>query len=127
MIIFISNSCEKNKFSAKNNVPEKQNFEKEITIELNKKFLKHNGKTLKINWELLADKPVEKQNSYPEYFVWVKMYENNKLVNKGLSKLVVKDKKFHEISFMNDERIRAVPNDAEREFPVEILEKIKDK
>ena len=127
LIIFISNSCEKNKFSVRHNVPEKQNFEKEITFELNQKFSKQNGKNLKINWELLADTPVEKQNSYPEYFVWVKMSENNKIVNQGLTKLIVKDKKFHSISFMNDERIKAVPYDAQREFPSEILKKIKNK
>lgn len=127
LIIFLTNSCAKNEFSSKNNVPEKKDFNKELKTELNRQYSIQNGKTLKLDWELLDDKPLEKQSSYPEYFVWIKMSQNNKTLNQGLVKLIVKDKKFHSIAFMNDERIRMVPNDASREFPIEILEKVKNK
>lgn len=127
LIIFFTNSCAKNEFSAKNNVPEKKDFNVELKTELNRQYSIQDGKRLKLNWELLIDKPIEKQSSYPEYFVWIEMSQNNKVVNRGLAKLIVKDKKFHSIAFMNDERIKAVPNDARREFPVEILKRIENK
>lgn len=127
MIIFLTNSCAKNEFSNKNNVPEQKDFNNELNAELSRQYSNQNGKILKLNWELIADKPLEKESSYPEYFVWIKMNHNNKVVNQGLVKLIVKDKKFRSIAFMNDERIRTVPADASREFPSEILEKIKNK
>jgi len=127
LIIFLTNSCAKNEFSNKNNVPEQKDFNNELNAELSRQYSNQNGKILKLNWELIADKPLEKESSYPEYFVWIKMSHNNKVVNQGLVKLIVKDKKFRSIAFMNDERIRTVPADASREFPAEILEKIKNK
>jgi len=127
LIFFLTNSCAKNEFGVKNNVPEKKVFNMELKTELNRQYSIQNGKTLKLNWKLLTDKPIEKQSSYPEYFVWIEMSQNNKVVNQGLVKLIIKDKKFHPIAFMNDERIRTAPNDASREFPLEILEKIKNK
>lgn len=127
LFILFANSCTKNKFSAKSNLSNNEDFQKEIQHELNEYFSEDPNKTLKINWHLLNNMPLEKENSYPEYFVWVKIYEDNRLVNQGLTKLLVKDRKFHLISFMNDERISQVPNDAAREFTPEILEKIKDK
>ena len=127
LIIFLTNSCAKNEFSSKNNVPEQKDFNNELNTELNRQYSIQNGKKLKLNWELISDRPLEKKSSYPEYFVWIKMSQNKKIVNQGLVKLIVKDKKFHSIAFMNDERIRTVPNDASREFPLEMLEKIKSK
>lgn len=126
-IIFFTNSCSKNEFSANKNIPNERNFDKELKTELNRQYSIQNGAKITLNWELLSDKPIEKQSSYPEYFVWIEMSQNHKVVNRGLAKLIVKDKKFHSIAFMNDERIRTVPNDASREFPLEILEKIKNK
>ncbi|WP_294223140.1 hypothetical protein [uncultured Chryseobacterium sp.] len=127
LFVLLVNSCTKNEYSAESNLPGDEDFQKEIQSELNRYFSEEPNKTLKINWHLLNNKPLEKENSYPEYFVWVKIYEDKRLVNQGLTKLLVKDKKFHSISFMNDERLRQVPYDAEREFTPEILEKIKDK
>ena len=124
-IIFFTNSCSKNEFCANKNIPNKKDFDKELKTELNRQYSIQNGTKITLNWELLSDKPIEKQSSYPVYFVWIEMSQNNKVVNQGLVKLIVKDKKFHSIAFMNDERIRTVPNDASREFPLEILEKIK--
>lgn len=127
LFILITNSCTENKFSAKSNLPKDEDFQKEMQYELNEYFSEKPNKTLKINWYLLNNTPLVKENSYPEYFVWVKIYEDNRLVNQGLTKLLVKDRKFHSISFMNGERISQVPNDAERDFTPEILDKIKDK
>lgn len=127
LFILLINSCTKNKFSANSNLPEDGDFQKEMQHELDGYFSDEHHKTLKIDWQLLNYPPVEKKNSYPEYFVWVKIYENNRLINQGLTKLLAKDRKFHWVSFMSDERISQVPNDAEREFTPEILEKIKDK
>jgi len=125
--IFIANSCSKNEFSVAENVPDKTVFDKELKIELDTKYSNQNGKKLTLDWELLSNKPLKKQNSYPEYFVWIKMNKDNKVVNQGLVKLIVKEKKFHSIAFMNDQRIQAAPNDARREFPLEILDRIDNK
>lgn len=120
-------SCTENKFGIDKNIPDKIDFKKELNIELNKHYLEQNGKTYDLKWELLDENALEKKDSFPEYFVWIEMFKNGKLQNQGLIKLIVKDKNFHSIRFMNDERLRAVPFEASKEFPSNILLQIKNK
>ena len=111
------------------NVPEKTDFDAFLRRDLIKYFNETTGKKLKVDYELLKEKPFQTgkkyPSAYPRFYLWIKLYENNTLVNKGAAKVAAIEKnRFEVISFADIKEIEKDDNSALTLYPVLVTTKI---
>ena len=111
------------------NVPDKSNFDVFLRRDLVKYFKEKTGKQLEVDYELLREKPFQAgkkyPSAYPKFYLWIKLYENNKLVNKGAARVAaVEKKRFEVITFADKNKIGQKSYDAIAFFPIGVSTKI---
>jgi hypothetical protein len=113
------------------NVPDKSNFEAFLRRDLIKYFNETTGKNLRVDYELLQEKPFQTgkryPSAYPRFYLWIKLYENNTLVNKGAAKVAaIEKKRFKVITFADKKKIERKGYDALGFFPILLSTKVID-
>jgi hypothetical protein len=111
------------------NVPAKSDFDAFLRRDLTKYFKETTGKQLEVDYELLREKPLQVgkkyPSAYPKFFLWIKLYENNKLVNKGAARVAAIEKqRFEVITFSDEKKIKQENYDAIAFFPIGVSAKI---
>jgi hypothetical protein len=90
------------------NVPTKSDFDVFLRRDLAKYFREKTGRQLEVEYELLRDKPFQAGkkyfSAYPKFYLWIKLYENNKLVNKGAARVAAVEKKHFEVITFADKK-----------------------
>lgn len=99
--------------------------------DLAKYFKDKTGKQFEVNYELLREKPFQAgkkyPSAYPRFYLWIKLYENNTLVNKGAARVAaIEKKRFEVINFADKKRIEKENYDALLLFPIVVSTKIID-
>jgi hypothetical protein len=109
------------------NVPDDSHFNAYIKRDLEKYFLKKHGKTT-VKWEFLRDGATQSGVSYPKYYLWIKIYKDNKLIDEGATRVAAIDKaKFDVTDYINIEEIKKNSQRIYSVFPVLVCERIKSK
>jgi hypothetical protein len=118
------------------NVPDKNDFDAFLRRDLTKYFKEKTGKQLEVDYELLRKKPFQAgkkyPSAYPKFYLWIELYENNKLVNKGAARVAaIEKKRFEVITFADKKEIEQEKYDAIAFFPIGVStmiveEKIKE-
>lgn len=111
------------------NVPVKNDFDAFLRRDLSKYFKEKTGKQLGVDYELLREKPFQAgkkyPTAYPKFYLWIKLYENNKLVNKGAARVAaIEKKRFEVITFADKKEIEQKSYDAIAFFPIGVSTKI---
>jgi hypothetical protein len=118
------------------NVPDKADFDIFMRRDLVKYFKETTGKQFKVDYELLREKPFQAGKKYPMayplFYVWIGLYENDKLVDKGAARVrAIEKKRFEVVTFADKKRIERDTYDAIAFFPIDVSamiveEKIKE-
>jgi hypothetical protein len=113
------------------NVPDKSDFDAFLRRDLIKYFNETTGKRLNVDYELLREKPFQAgkryPSAYPRFYLWIKLYENNTLVNKGAAKVAaIEKKRFKVTTFADKKEIEQKGCEALGFFPILLCMKIMD-
>jgi hypothetical protein len=113
------------------NVPDKSNFDAFLRRDLSKYFKETTGKQFEVDYELLREKPYQTgkkyPSAYPRFYLWIKLYENNTLVNKGAARVAaIEKKRFKVMNFADKKKIEQQNYDALLLFPIVVSTKIID-
>jgi hypothetical protein len=105
------------------NVPAKSDFDAFMRRDLIKYFKETTGKQLEVDYELLKEKPFQigkkYPSAYPKFYLWIELYENNKLVNKGAARVAaIEKKRFEVVNFADKKLIEQKNYDAIQLFPI---------
>lgn len=111
------------------NVPVKNDFDAFLRRDLTKYFKEKTGKQFEIDYELLREKPYQAgkkyPSAYPKFYLWIELYENNKLVNKGAARVAaIEKKRFEVVTFADKKKIEKKNYDAIAFFPIGVSTKI---
>jgi len=103
-------------------VPDSSHFDFFLKRDLEKHF---NG-IVKVDF--LRKGPTQSGVSYPKYYLWVKVYQVDKLIKEGAVRVEAIDKKRFEVTdFVSIEEIRNKSKDIYVIFPTLVCEKIKSR
>lgn len=109
------------------NVPNNNKFDAFLKRDLEKHFFGTYGEVT-VKSEFLRDGPTQSGVAYPKYYLWIKIYKDDKLVNEGAVRVEAIEKKRFEITdFVNSEEIKNNSKDIKIVFPRQVCEKIKSR
>lgn len=107
----------------------KSDFDAFLRRDLVKYFSEATGKQVEVDYELLREKPFQAgkkyPSAYPKFYLWIKLYENNKLVNKGAARVAaIEKKRFEVITFADEKEIEQDKYDAIAFFQIGVSTRI---
>ena len=109
------------------NSPDKDKFDRLIKRDLEHYFSGIYGHTV-LSTEFLRIGPTQNGVAYPKYYLWVKIYKANKLVNQGAARIeAIEKKRFEVTDFVSITEIRNNSKDIYSIFPFLVCEKIKSR
>lgn len=110
------------------NVPESPDFGRLLIRDLGYYFGYQDGKHFSISYEMLRDYPTQTGISYPKFYLWEKVIEDNHITNGGAVRVAAIEKQRFEIThYISDEDIEVNPERIFMIFPAPIWEKIRAK
>lgn len=109
------------------NIPGKAEFDMILKRDLEKYFLKPNGK-VSVTYTMLREGPTQSGIAYPKYYVWSKIYIKGKLLDEGAVRVAAIDRaKFEITDFVKINILKKDPSYMYSIFPVLVCDKIKEK
>lgn len=105
------------------NMPDTQVFDQLLQNDLNEQMTKKLGKPIKVSYELLRKAPTQAGTGFPKFYCWVKVLENNKVIEEGAIRVAAMEKKHFEIyQFMSLPQIRKDPQWVYEVYPKVLCE-----
>lgn len=106
------------------NIPDQSKFDSLLARDL-VGYFSQNSELVKVNWEFLRDGPTQSGTSYPKFYLWVKVYQNNKLLKEGAARIQAIEKtRFDVTDFVDLNQIKPKTKDIYSIFPGPVCEKI---
>ncbi len=88
------------------NVPDSINFENYLKRDLNNYFKLKNNKEIEVTYDFLRKGPTQSGVSYPKYYLWVFVRNNNKIIEEGAVRIAAIEKiKFEITNYLSKEDI----------------------
>jgi hypothetical protein len=110
------------------NVPDEKNFDKVLNRDLAAYFHEYIGKAITVEHELLRKEPTQAGVAFPKFYVWVKIYEKERLVEEGAARLAAVEKNhFDIIQYLSRDEIKLDSEKVYKIFPKTIADKIQEK
>ena len=110
------------------NVPNKSDFDSFMHRDLKAYFKSITGKPVQIKFEFLREGPTQTGIAYPKFYLWVKLIENENLINQGAVRVAAIEKKRFEITdYFSKTIIEQNPDTIYMVFPRPVCGRIKDK
>lgn len=110
------------------NVPSKSDFDSFMRRDLASYFKSMTGKAVEIQYEFLRDGPTQTGVAYPKFYLWVKLFENNTIINQGAIRVAAIEKiRFEVTDFLGKDEITMNPEAIYSIFPRPVCDRIRDK
>jgi hypothetical protein len=105
------------------NVPDQFQFDSLLKRDLEKYFSK--SKPVVVKWEFLRDVPTQSGVAYPKYYLWAKIYTDDKLSKEGAVRVAAIERtRFDITDFVSVKQIKNRSQDIYTIFPMAVCEKI---
>lgn len=109
-------------------VPDEAEFPIILKRDLEAHFSTLKEKIVTVEYELLRDIPTQSGAGYPKYYAWVKIYENESLLEEGVVRLSAIDKlNFKVTHYFSKSTIAQEPAKAFKIFPRVLEQKIRER
>lgn len=111
------------------NVPDKENFDKYLSRDLNAYFSQKLGEAVEVRYELMRDQPTQSGLAYPKYYAWIsaKSVKSGQILSSGAVRIAAREKTFFEVTdYVSTQEIRSNPASLDI-FPEDVAQKIKTK
>lgn len=106
------------------NVPSKENFNVFLQRDLTNYF-SSDGENIRVEYELLRDKPTQVGTVFPKYYAWVEVYSGDALLKEGAVRISAIDKEeFGVNDFVSKQEIIEDDGILVKLFPSDVCEKI---
>jgi hypothetical protein len=106
------------------NIPDQTQFDRLLRRDLEKYFLNKFG-VVTVKWEFLREGPTQSGVAYPKYYLWTKIYADDKILEEGAVRVAAMEKTRFEITdFVNINKIKNNVKDLYSIFPKSVCEKI---
>jgi hypothetical protein len=107
------------------NVPDEKDFDRFLQRDLKAYYKEYAGKIPTVNYELLRKVPTQVGVANPKFYIWVRFYENRKLVEEGAMRIAAREKKhFDVVQYFTTEEIKQDPERVKKVFPQAVAEVI---
>lgn len=106
------------------NIPDQSKFDSLLARDLVGHFSEI-SELAEVHWVFLREGPTQSGTSYPKFYLWVKIYENNKLLKEEAARVQAMEKtRFSITDFVDFDDIKNRSKDIYSIFPVLVCEKI---
>jgi hypothetical protein len=106
------------------NIPDQFQFDSLLKRDLEKYFSKK-SKPVVVKWELLREVPTQSGVAYPKYYLWTKIYSDDKLSKEGAVRVAAVDKiRFDITDFVSIKEIKNHSQDIYTIFPSAVCDRI---
>ena len=106
------------------NIPDQFKFDSLLKRDLEKYFSKK-SKPVVVKWEFLREVPTQSGVAYPKYYLWTKIYSDDKLSKEGAVRVAAIDGTRFEITdFVSVKEIKNHSQDIYTIFPRTVCERI---
>ncbi len=110
------------------NVPNSEDFDSYMKRDLDAYFQSVTGKAVEIKFELLREGPTQTGIAYPKFYLWVKLFEKDALINEGAVRVAAIEKKgFDVTNLLGRKEIEQNPEAIYSVFPRQVGDRIKNK
>lgn len=110
------------------NVPDKTEFDRLLNRDLTEYFNQYLKKPVTVQHELLRNVPTQVGVALPKYYLWVKVYQADKLIEEGAMRVAAEEKRHFEVlQYFTTTEINANSEKIYAIFPKDISEKIIDR
>jgi hypothetical protein len=107
------------------NVPPAAHFHRLLQRSLRSYFQRKHGKKVTVEHEMLRDGPTQSGVAYPMFYVWVRVFEGQEILEQGAARLAaIERREFQVTHFLSEQAIRADPASIYRVFPASECKKI---
>jgi hypothetical protein len=106
------------------NVPTSQNFDNYMKRDL-ASFLCEGAESCRVEYSLLREGPTQTGIAYPKFYVWVRCFQQDKVLTQGVARVAAIDKQqFHVTDFLSREQILESPQQVGSIFPAPLVSTI---
>lgn len=107
------------------NVPGEKDFGVFLERDLAAYFKQRAGKQVTVDYEMLRDGPTQTGIGYPKFFAWVKVREDDRILEEGAVVLAAMDRKTFSVNDYHEaSSIRKSPQTVRDSFPPPVAETI---
>jgi len=110
------------------NVPDDKDFKKFLARDIQKYFSIKLNKAIRIEYELLRDSPTQSGIAYPKYYLWVKVFDDNTIIEESAVRIAAIGKvRFEVIEYVSKSEIIREPKKIETIFPAGLCDNIRSR
>lgn len=110
------------------NVPAEKDFDAFLKRDLEKYFKAEPEKDVSVKYELLRKDAAQSGVALPKFYIWVEVYEKDKLIERGAARIAAVEKKeFHIVQYFDESRLKKDTELISKIFPRTVIEKIEEK
>jgi hypothetical protein len=110
------------------NVPPGEDFDAFLKRDLEGHFRELSGRNVSVDWELLREGPTQSGMSYPKFYAWVTVYDQDIVIDEGAVAVAAVDKeRFDVITFLSRDTIASDPEMIYNVFPGIVCERIEER
>ena len=108
------------------NVPDKAHFEKFLARDLTAYFTNKTGKKVTVKYDFLRNGPTQSGVSFPKYYLWVRVFQNRKMLEAGAIRIAAVDRtQFDVTTYLTKAIMERSPEQIYQAFPRPVGDKIK--
>lgn len=109
------------------NIPDQSQFDSLLKRDLEKYFSATFGK-VEVKWEFLREGATQGGVAYPKYYIWTKIYKDDKLISEGAARVAAIERTNFDVrNFVSMNEIKNSTIDIYTIFPSLVCEKIKSR
>ena len=107
------------------NIPSKEDFDVFLRRDL-ASYFSSDGENIKVEYELLRNKPTQVGIAFPKYYAWVEIYSGEVLLKEGAVRIsAINKEEFGINDFISKQEILEDDEILTKLFPTDVCEKIK--